>query len=60
LLLVWQEHHLQGHDLAPADLCRDCPELAPELEQRIQVLRHLSQLMQPDSAPGGPGAAELK
>jgi hypothetical protein len=46
LLLVWQEHHLQGHDLTPADLCRDCPELAPELEQRIQVLHHLSMLMQ--------------
>ena len=39
LLTVWQEQQCQGRDLSAAELCRDCPELAEPLGQRIQVLR---------------------
>jgi tetratricopeptide (TPR) repeat protein len=54
LLLAWQEQQLQGHDVPAAELCRDCPELAEELSQRIGVLRRMNNLMQPGGATAGP------
>jgi serine/threonine-protein kinase len=44
LLSVWQRETEQGRDVTPMDLCRDCPELAPELERRIQALRQMDGL----------------
>jgi serine/threonine protein kinase len=58
LLLAWQEHQLQGRNVSAAELCRDCPELAEELSQRIGVLRRMNNLMQPGHAPSGPGARD--
>jgi hypothetical protein len=52
LLLAWQEQRRQGRDVPAADLCRDCPELAAELSQRIGVLRQMEALMQPTVEPG--------
>ena len=53
LLSIWQEQQSRGRDLKAADLCRDCPELAEALDQRIQVLRQMNALVQPG------GVAEL-
>ncbi len=38
LLLHWQERRLQGDDAPVEELCRDCPELLPELAKRIAAL----------------------
>jgi tetratricopeptide (TPR) repeat protein/tRNA A-37 threonylcarbamoyl transferase component Bud32 len=58
LLLAWQEQRLQGRDVPAAELCRDCPELAAELSQRIQLLRRMRFLMQTSDAPAGPAAPQ--
>lgn len=39
LLLRWDELREQGRDVTAAELCRDCPDLAPELARRIDALR---------------------
>jgi serine/threonine protein kinase len=44
LLLDWQERYAQGQDVPAAELCRDCPDLAGELDRRIAVLRHAAGL----------------
>jgi serine/threonine-protein kinase len=44
LLLAWQEQQLQGHDAPVAELCRDCPELAGELNKLIEVVRQMNNL----------------
>jgi serine/threonine protein kinase len=58
LLSAWQDHQLQGRDLSPAQLCRDCPELMDELARRIAVLRQMNHLMQAGDPPAGPGAPD--
>jgi formylglycine-generating enzyme required for sulfatase activity len=50
LLSAWQEQRLHGRDLPAAELCRDCPELIPELELRIRAVRHMNNLVQPGDA----------
>jgi hypothetical protein len=47
LLSLWQREQARGYDLTAVDLCRDCPELAPELERRIRVLRQMDGLARP-------------
>src|SRR5436190_2254735 len=37
LLSLWQVQQRQGHKVQAAELCREEPELAPELERRIRV-----------------------
>src|SRR5581483_10114051 len=44
LLSAWQEQRRHGRDVPAAELCRDQPELAPELERRIAALRQLDDL----------------
>src|SRR5262245_2362482 len=39
LLSRWQAQHDQGLDVPAADLCADCPELLPALEQQLAWLR---------------------
>jgi tetratricopeptide (TPR) repeat protein len=58
LLLAWQEQQLRGRDVSAAELCRDCPELAEELSQRIGVLRRMNELGQPGGTPAGPCARD--
>jgi hypothetical protein len=41
LLSRWQEHRARGEEVTAADLCRECPELLPEVERRLQGLRHM-------------------
>jgi serine/threonine protein kinase/WD40 repeat protein len=45
LLSQWQERHARGEDVPATHLCRDCPELAPEVERRIRALRQMQQLV---------------
>jgi eukaryotic-like serine/threonine-protein kinase len=40
-LLQWEELRSQGHYISAEDLCRDRPELIPELQRRIGALRAL-------------------
>ncbi len=60
LLSVWQEQQLQGRDVPVTELCRECPELAEELGQRIEVLRRMNGLVwsgQTSAGEGRPAAA---
>jgi formylglycine-generating enzyme required for sulfatase activity/tRNA A-37 threonylcarbamoyl transferase component Bud32 len=50
LLVAWQEQQFHGRDVPAAELCRDCPQLAAELSQRIGVLRQMNKLMESGSA----------
>jgi serine/threonine-protein kinase len=45
LLLRWEEGREQGQSLTPEELCRDCPELLPEVRQRLQQLHSLAYLI---------------
>jgi WD40 repeat protein len=44
LLSLWEREQAHGHDVPAAELCRDRPELAAELEARIRAVRHLNGL----------------
>jgi serine/threonine protein kinase/tetratricopeptide (TPR) repeat protein len=44
LVSLWQFHRADGHEASPAELCRDRPELEPELRRRIDALQHFDQL----------------
>jgi serine/threonine-protein kinase len=39
----------RGRDVSAAELCRDHPELAPELERRIRAVRQINGLAQADN-----------
>jgi hypothetical protein len=45
LLSKWQQRWQQGHDAAPEELCRDCPDLLPELRGKIEALRQMNRLV---------------
>jgi serine/threonine protein kinase len=45
LLLRWEELQEAGQKVEPADLCRDCPELADSLAQRIAALGEMDWLL---------------
>jgi serine/threonine-protein kinase len=45
LLSVWQAQQQQGRDVTAAELCRDCPELVPQLSERLRALRNMNKLM---------------
>jgi serine/threonine-protein kinase len=46
LLSQWQEWYARGEDMAATQLCRDCPELAPEVERRLAALRQMHHLVE--------------
>lgn len=54
LLLAWQERYARGEDVPAEELCRECPELAEELAQRIQFLRRMNALMKGEAGPQAP------
>ena len=54
LLDEWQERADRGDPVSPDDLCRDRPDLLPELRRRVEVLRRF----RPDPAPPPAGGAE--
>jgi tetratricopeptide (TPR) repeat protein len=54
LLLIWEERKDAGDFITPETLCRDCPELLPELKRRIPCLgAFLEQLVGSPNAQGG-------
>src|SRR4051795_12443531 len=68
LLLRWEELHEQGQDVTPDELCRDCPDLLPELRRHIQALQAMTQALKDhaqstvtgdDAALALPGAEPL-
>jgi ABC-type branched-subunit amino acid transport system substrate-binding protein/tRNA A-37 threonylcarbamoyl transferase component Bud32 len=64
LLLAWEQARSQGQDLSAAELCRDCPELAGTLNQRIHALRQLTPVLDlapylDDTAPSLPAPLPL-
>jgi serine/threonine protein kinase/tetratricopeptide (TPR) repeat protein len=46
LLSRWHQGQAAGEDLSAAELCRDSPDLLPQLEQRLVVLRRMGQLFE--------------
>src|ERR1700692_1795759 len=44
LLSRWQGEMARGQDLPATELCRECPELQPEVEHRLQALRQMQAL----------------
>jgi serine/threonine protein kinase len=63
LLLRWQELQQQGQSITAAELCASCPELAAELQRRIETVDHWEQLLgtrDKEEAPGpGPVPASF-
>jgi serine/threonine protein kinase len=45
LLLRWQELRRQGRIVTAAELCADCPEVAGELECRMETVDHWEQFL---------------
>jgi hypothetical protein len=50
LLVAWQEAYEAGRHVSAAELCRDCPELPPELERQLNTLRRMNVLAAPEPA----------
>jgi hypothetical protein len=54
----WQLLFQEGRDVPAAALCADCPDLAPELERRVEAMRRMNRLVMPAAGAaerGGPG-----
>jgi serine/threonine protein kinase len=47
LVSLWQRHRAEGRTVTLGELCRDCPELLSELEQRIAALEQMVDLGKP-------------
>jgi hypothetical protein len=45
LLLRWQELRQQGHNVTATELCADCPELAGELQRRLETVDYWEQFL---------------
>jgi serine/threonine protein kinase len=57
LLLRWEEGREQGRDMPAGELCRECPELEPDLAAAIADLRRVVWLDDADDGPA-PDAEE--
>jgi hypothetical protein len=44
LISLWQQRRAEGQTVTPSELCRDRPELLPQLEQRIAALKRMADL----------------
>ena len=44
LVSLWQRRRAEGEPATPAELCRERPELLPELERRLAVLERMNAL----------------
>jgi serine/threonine protein kinase len=58
LLQRWEELRRQGKDASPEELCRECPELAPELARRLAALGAVHGVMEPTTS--GPADAQAR
>lgn len=59
LLLRWDEARERGEAWTVSDLCRDCPELAAELERRIRALGVWDGFVDTDLSTGGASSSSL-
>jgi hypothetical protein len=57
LVLRWEELRQAGQSLSAAELCADCPELQPALQERLQALEAMNDVLA--SREGGQGTASL-
>ena len=48
LLDLWQRQREIGRELPTAELAKYCPQVAAELERRIEVLRRVERLILPN------------
>jgi WD40 repeat protein len=53
LIHRWQERYERGEDVSAAELCKDHPELADEVEKRIEALRSMNRFIGSDPASAG-------
>ncbi len=44
VLSRWQNHQARGEEVSAAELCRECPELLPEVRRRLRALQQLDQM----------------
>jgi formylglycine-generating enzyme required for sulfatase activity/serine/threonine protein kinase len=44
LVSLWQQRRSQGEPISCTELCRDHPELVPELERRVAILERMGKL----------------
>jgi WD40 repeat protein len=63
ILDAWLEAFDRGTDLPAAELCRDCPDLIPEVERRVALLRRVAELKRGSDVGAtlsecGPGGVE--
>ncbi|MBN9516936.1 protein kinase, partial [bacterium] len=58
LIDAWLEAFDAGADPSPADLCRDCPDLLPELERRVAVFRWMAEDPPAGRSPDSPLAPD--
>jgi serine/threonine protein kinase/tetratricopeptide (TPR) repeat protein len=45
LLVIWEERRVKGSPVSPAELCRDCPELLPALDEQIRAICSMDELL---------------
>jgi hypothetical protein len=57
ILLRWEELRAQGQSVAAEELCRDSPELLPEVQRRLEALGAMRQLLTV-SSEAAPSQAE--
>jgi WD40 repeat protein/tRNA A-37 threonylcarbamoyl transferase component Bud32 len=55
LLSVWERERTRGRDVSAAALCAGRPELAPELERRIQLVRNMNRLREGETLSSNEG-----
>jgi hypothetical protein len=58
LLSLWQERHARGEDVPATELCRECPELLPDLERRLLALRHMHNMLPSTQDPLATASAD--
>jgi WD40 repeat protein len=58
LLLRWDERRQQGQPISAEELCRDCPELLAEVQERIHALEEVERLATVASANTPPASAD--
>jgi WD40 repeat protein len=58
LLLRWDERRQQGQPISALELCRDCPELLAEVQERILALEEMERLATVASVNTPPASAD--
>jgi hypothetical protein len=58
LMLEWQERRAHGEAVTPAELCRDCPDLMPELQRWIDAVQGMDRLMEAVPSTRAPAEGE--